>query len=121
MRPAARLLAWAAALPLAACTYYKPPPPTVTTVPVTQTVTTPANFERSFSAASGAMRDQGISITREDAAGGVIVGTLDSGTVTANVARQADGSVRVEFHATAARDPALIERITRSYQSRMGR
>jgi hypothetical protein len=120
MSRAARL-AWLAALPLAACTYYTPPPPTVTTVPVTQTVTTPANYDRSFNAAAGAMRDQGVSVTREDAAAGAIVGSLDSAVVTASLVRQADGSVRVEFHASAARDATLVDRITRSYQARMGR
>jgi len=41
--------------------------------------------------------------------------------VTASVRQQADGSVRVQFDATGPRDPALIERVSRSYDSRMGR
>jgi hypothetical protein len=112
-----RLLAGIAALCCAGCTYYVP----ATTVPVTQTVTTPANYDRSFNAALGAMQDQGLTIQRSDAAGGVIVGLRDKDTVTANLSRQADGSVRVAFNATDAHDPALIDRITRSYQARMGR
>jgi hypothetical protein len=111
------LLACVVALAGAGCTYYVP----ATTVPVTQTVTTPANFDRSFNAALGAMQDQGLTIQRQDAGGGVIVGLRDNATVTANISRQADGSVRVAFNATDARDPDLIERITRSYQARMGR
>ena len=31
------------------------------------------------------------------------------------------GSVRVQFDATGSRDPALIDRVSRSYDSRMGR
>jgi len=45
----------------------------------------------------------------------------DNSTVTANLSRQADGSVRVAFSAADARDPDLIDRITRSYNARMGR
>jgi GH25 family lysozyme M1 (1,4-beta-N-acetylmuramidase) len=43
--------------------------------------------------------------------------------VTANVRTQADGSVRVEFNTSGAtsQDPTLIERISQSYERRMGR
>jgi hypothetical protein len=101
-------------LAVAGCTYYVPPP-------TAYTVTTPANYDRSFNAAVGALRDQGVVINRQDAAAGVIVGTLDSGTVTANVNRQADGSVRVQFNASGARDSQLVDRISRAYDARMGR
>jgi len=53
----------------------------------------PASFDRSFSAASGAMRDQGLTISAEDRNAGRIVGKAGDGTVTANVRQQADGSV----------------------------
>ena len=115
---AARLLAAGAALCSAGCTYSVPPP---TVVPVTQTVTTPANYDRSFNAALGAMQDQGLAIQRQDAAGGVIVGMRNDATLTANLSRQADGSVRVAFNATNSREPDLVDRVTRSYQARMGR
>jgi len=117
MTRAALLLACAGALCCAGCTYYVP----ATTVPVTQTVTQPANFDRSFNAALGAMQDQGLTIQRSDASGGVIVGMRDSATVTANISRQSDGSVRVAFNATDSREPDLVDRITRSYNARMGR
>ena len=117
-RHAGILLACVGALAMAGCTYYVPPP---TTVPVTTTTTTPANFDRSFSAAAGALSDQGYTLTRQDQANGVIVGARGNSSVTANVNRQADGSVRVEFRATDASDPSLIDRVTRSYQTRMGR
>jgi hypothetical protein len=111
------VLSGVAALAGAGCTYYVP----ATTVPVTQTVTTPANFDRSFNAALGALQDQGVTISRSDAAAGVIEGTLGNGRVTANVNRQADGSVRVQFNASGGSDTSLTDRITRSYQARMGR
>jgi len=43
--------------------------------------------------------------------------------VTANVRTQADGSVRVEFNTAGetSRDPDLINRVSRSYDRRMGR
>ncbi|MFC0401089.1 hypothetical protein [Paraburkholderia rhizosphaerae] len=81
---------------------------------------TPASFDRSFSAASGAMADQGLTITVRDPASGTIVGELRGSTVTANVSRQADGSVVVQFN-SSSRDSTLLERISRSYDRRMGR
>jgi hypothetical protein len=102
----------AAALVLSGCAYY---------VPTAYPAAAPASFERSFSAASGAMRDQGLSIRTEDPTTGTIVGISGGATVSASVRRQADGSVRVQFDADGPRDPALIDRISRSYDMRMGR
>lgn len=104
---------WGAALLASGC-YYPPP-----AYPVS--VAAPASFDRSFAAAAGAMRDQGLAIGTEDRAAGMIVGSAGSATVSASVRQQADGSVRVQFDAAGARDPALIERISRSYDARMGR
>jgi hypothetical protein len=67
------------------------------------------------------MRDQGLSISVEDRSSGTIVGKIESGTVTATVRQQADGSVRVQFDASGLRDPGLIDRVSRSYDARMGR
>ena len=62
-------------------------------------------------------------ITSEDRGWGVVRGTRAGINVTANVRTQADGSVRVEFNTSGAteRDPALIDRISQSYDRRMGR
>ncbi|MBS0451576.1 MAG: hypothetical protein JSS14_09705 [Proteobacteria bacterium] len=92
-------------------------------IPAAYPVTTsaPASFDRSFSAASSAMRDQGLSIRTEDRNNGVIVGTQGGATVTANIRQQADGSVRVQFDANGPRDPALIDRVSRGYDAYMGR
>ena len=108
-------LAASVVLALAGCTYYVPPP-TSTVVPGA-----PASFDRSFGAAAGALRDQGLAISAEDRSTGTIVGKGDGGTVTANVRQQADGSVRVQFDAAGVRDQGLISRVSRSYDQRMGR
>ena len=50
-------------------------------------------------------------------------GTRNGIHVTCNVRQQADGSVRVQFDTSGdkSRDPGLMDRITQSYQRRMGR
>jgi len=106
-----------AALSLSACAYYAVPAPA--TYPVT--TTTPASFDRSFSAATEALRDQGLTIKTQDRANGVVVGMAGNTTVTASVRQQADGSVRVQFDSKGATDPGLIDRVSRSYDARMGR
>lgn len=101
---------------IAACTYYQTAPGTY--------VTTPANtFDRSWAAAIGAFQDQGVQVTSEDRTAGIVRGTCNGIYPTAIVRTQADGSVRVEFNTAGAtqRDPALIDRISQSYDRRMGR
>jgi hypothetical protein len=109
------IAAVAAALALAACVVYEPVP-----VPVSQG---PSTYERSWAAAIGALQDQGVAITEQDRASGVVRGTRGPATVTAVVRTQADGRVRVEFNATGAggTDPGLVERVSASYNRRMGR
>jgi hypothetical protein len=53
----------------------------------------------------------------------VILGRRGAIDVTANVRQQADGSVRVEFNTAGqtGQDPQLINRVSRSYDVRMGR
>ena len=108
-------LAFAGAL-LAGCTYYQTAPGTYVTTPDT-------SFDRSWAAAIGAFQDQGVRITSEDRSSGMVRGNRDGINVTANVRTQADGSIRVEFNTSGAteRDPALIDRISQSYDRRMGR
>lgn len=117
MRRAARAAlgaAWLAGATLlaTACVVYEP-------VPAYQ----PSGFDRSWAAAVGAMQDQGVTITDQDRVGGVVRGTRGAVTATATVRTQADGRVRVEFNTTGAKgaDPGLAERISASYERRMGR
>ena len=89
--------------------------------PVTTTV--PASFDRSFNAVVGAMADNGLSILMEDRPAGRVVGRRGGIDLTGTVLSQADGTVRVEFATSGdiAQDPTMMERVTRSYNARMGR
>ncbi|MBT9538934.1 hypothetical protein [Thiobacillus sp.] len=101
---------------LGSCTYYQTAPGTYSTTPV-------SSFDRSWGAAQAALADQGVPVARADRAAGVVSGTRDGITVTANVRTQADGSVRVEFRTDGAtsRDPDLINRVIAAYNRNMGR
>ena len=81
----------------------------------------PTNYDRAFAAAAGAVRDQGLNVTVEDAARGVVIGQAGNASVQAQLTRQPDGTVRVQFDAKAPQDPGLAERISHSYDRRMGR
>ena len=98
------------------CTYYQPAPGVYTT-------TSPSGFDRSYAAAVGALEDQGVRITSQNRSTGIVQGSRSGINVTANVRTQADGSVRVEFNTAGAtaNDPELINRVTQSYNRRMGR
>ncbi|MGT2495139.1 hypothetical protein ACU4GD_44190 [Cupriavidus basilensis] len=67
------------------------------------------------------MRDQGVAINVQDQASGTVAGQRNGSTVTASVRQQADGSVRVQFNTSDSRDPGLLDRISQSYDRRMGR
>ena len=107
-------VALATALLLAGC-YYPAPVPT----PTTQTV--PANFDASWQAARGAAMDQGVQVTDEDKSTGTIRGTQGSSEVLITCIRQADGSVRVGFNVKGPAGSGLQDRLTQSYNRRMGR
>jgi hypothetical protein len=83
----------------------------------------PASFDRSWEAAVGALRDQGLEIVSADRSTGVATGRRGVVDVTARVRSQADGTVRVEFHTpgSGAPDRDLMERVSRAYDARMGR
>ena len=82
-----------------------------------------ASFDRSWNAAVGAMQGEGVNITQQDRSAGVISGTAGGLSVSARVMTQADGRVRVEFNTSGsgASSQQLAERISRSYDYRMGR
>ena len=105
---------------VAGCTYYEVAPGVYSASPP---ASTPASFDRSWSAAVGAFGEQGVRITSQDRGTGQVRGTRDGIDVVANVRTQADGSVRVEFNTSGAtaRDPGLIDRISRAYDRLMGR
>jgi hypothetical protein len=107
----------AAALALPGCYPYPYYPPGAVTSAM------PASFENSWEAARGAAYDEGVKITFEDRASGVVRGSKGPFDVSINVTPQADGSVRVSFSTTGptAQDPGLQDRLTRAYNRRMGR
>jgi len=111
----ALLLAFGLLLGLEGCTYYQTAPGVYAPVPST--------FERSWSAAVGALEDEGVRITAMDRDAGRVSGVRGAIGVTATVRTQADTSVRVEFNTSGdtASDPTLIDRITQRYNMRIGR
>ena len=82
-----------------------------------------STFERTWGAAAGAVRDAGVQVTSEDPSTGLIRGSKDGIDVIVSVARQADGSVRVQFDSKGPteRDPGLSNRFSQAYDRRMGR
>ena len=98
-------------LALAACVVYEPVP-----------YQAPSTYDRAWAAAIGAMQDQGVTINDQDRVSGVVRGTRGPAGVTAAVRTQADGRVRVEFNTSGtSSDPGLVERVSESYNRRMGR
>lgn len=97
---------------LVGCTTYEP-----------VTVPGPSTFDRSWNAALAAAQEEGVRISAENRASGVIRGFRDQQEVTINVQSQADGSARVEISARGPKgsDPGLAGRISRAYDRRMGR
>ena len=90
---------------LAGCVVYEP-------VPVQ------SRYDQSWNAATGAMADQGVSVTTQDRGAGVIRGTRSSASVQASVRTLANGSVEVRITSS---DSNLANRISESYDRRMGR
>lgn len=82
-----------------------------------------STFDRAWSAAINAAQDEGVRITGEDRASGVISGTRGEQEITIYVRTQADGNVRLEFSVRGPKgaDPGLVGRISRAYDRRMGR
>ena len=86
-------------------------------------VTYETGFDRSWAAASGAMYDQGLTITTQDRSAGVIRGERGGIAITATVETRPDSRTQVTFNSSGATgtDPGLIDRVTESYNRRMGR
>ena len=104
---------------LGGCTYYQTAPGVYSTTPPTP----PSAFERSRNAALGAFEDQGVAIASADRGAGIIRGRRGGVELTADLHKQADGSVQVKFKTAGApgQDPELVDRVSRSFDARMGR
>ena len=83
----------------------------------------PSTFDRAWSAAINAAQDEGVRITAEDKASGMISGSRGEQGITIYVRTQADGNVRLEFTVRGPKgaDPGLASRVSRAYDRRMGR
>lgn len=103
-----------AAAMLGGCAYYEP-------IPVGPT--TQQRFDRSWSAAMGAMVDQGVTIDAQDRGAGVIRGNRGGIAIVARLQTLADGRIQVRFDQSGATssDPNLIHRVSDGYDARMGR
>ncbi len=111
------ILAGGLALALGGCTYvqtapggsYAPYPPSA--------------FEQTWSAALGAMGDEGVQIVSANRDSGTIRGISGAINVTAIVQTRADSGVQVEFKTSGNidSDPGLNQRIVNGYNRRMGR
>jgi hypothetical protein len=111
----ALVLSLGIALALPGCTYY--------VAPGAYSPYPAPTYERAWSAALGALEDQGVQIVNVDRAAGSIRGMRGGINVTALVRSQSDASVQIEFKTSGNTDadPTLIDRVTRSYNARMGR
>jgi len=100
---------------LAGCVVYEPVPVAVTP--------SPSTFDRAYSAALGGLQDAGVQVTSADPNTGLIRGVRDGINASVVVARQADGTVRVQLDTSGQteRDPDLHARFTQAYNRRMGR
>jgi len=107
-----RLMLLVATLSLSSCVVYEP-------MPVAQP-TLQQRYERSWAAATQAMLDQGVTVVAQDRVGGTIRGERGNTTVTAVVEARADDRIQVTFNAKGD-DGALAQRVSDSYDRRMGR
>ncbi len=116
------VFAWLACLaPLAGCVAYEPYPGYYT--PVAAPAPTPAQaYDRAWNAALDALKDAGVRVTSANPATGIIRGASNQSDVDMTVARQADGTIKVDIEATSlqGRDPGLASRISEAYKRRMG-
>ncbi|HKA41358.1 MAG TPA: hypothetical protein VKF40_05135 [Burkholderiales bacterium] len=108
------IVAVLAGAPLSGCVVYEPVP---------AYYPGGSNFDRAWSAALGGTQDAGVQVTSAEPSTGLIRGTKDGIDVVVTVARQADGSVRVQFDSKGPtqKDPGLADRFSRAYDRRMGR
>jgi hypothetical protein len=109
------IIATLCAVLLGGCTVYQTAPGVYAPVPA-------STFDRAWDAARGAAYDEGVTVTAEDRAQGLILGRRGPFDVTISVFTQADGSVRVSIKSKGpeAQDPTLNQRLVAAYNRRMG-
>jgi len=112
------LLAMAVLASLAGCYAYVPAPSGY----YTTTAPPPPSYDQAWSAALGALQDNGVRVTSSDNNSGTIRGIRDTSDVTVIVRRLADGTVQVDVEARNAsgQQTGLASAISASYRARMG-
>jgi len=82
-----------------------------------------SNFDRAWNAALGGAQDVGVQVKSSDPANGLIYGTRNGVEIFVSVARQGDGTVRVQFNSKgpSQQDPDLAQRFSQAFDQRMGR
>ena len=97
------------------CTVYQTAPGVYAPAPASA-------FDRAWNAALGAAQDEGVTVSTEDRAQGLILGRKGPFDVTISVLTQADGNVRVSIKSKGpeAQDPTLNQRLVAAYNRRMG-
>ncbi|HTS23736.1 MAG TPA: hypothetical protein VMN79_18230 [Casimicrobiaceae bacterium] len=115
MNPKLRWLAVVAALIcLSGCYAYAPYPYAVSPSPQER-------FDRAWAAASGAMYDQGLTITSTDRGAGMLRGERNGVVITALIQNMPDGSLQTKFNSSNdAADPNLVNRVSEAYVRRVG-
>ena len=96
-------------LALGACVAYAPAP----------IVVQQSRYDQSWAAASGALFDQGLTITTQDRNTGVIRGERGDTSVTAVLEPLPDGRVQVKFSGKG--DPSVVDGVSQSFNQRMSR
>ena len=91
--------------------------------PVPTPVYPGSSYDRVWDSALGAAEDAGVKITHADKTTGSVRGVTGSTDVTISVRTQTDGRIRVEFRSKgpAGEDSEVNDKLTRLYNSRMGR
>lgn len=90
-------------------------------VPATFSSAPLTTFDRSFSAAVRAFRDEGVGDINADRQAGSITGRAGSTPISAAFRRQADGTLSVQFASPDPKANDLLQRIYNTYNRRMGR
>ncbi len=90
-------------------------------VPVTFASAPLTTFDRSFSAAVRAFRDEGLADISADRRAGSITGRAGATTISAAFRTQADGTLNVQFASPDPKARDLVQRIYNAYNRRMGR
>ena len=90
-------------------------------IPATFSSAPLTTFDRSFSAALRAFRDEGVGDISADRRAGSITGRAGTAIISVAFRTQADGTLNVQFASPDPKAKELLQRIYNAYNRRMGR